>query len=347
MQSRNRLIILVSLFATTALGESPKIDEKMDWPWWRGPSHLNKAAIGAQPVTEFSDSKHVLWKAPVSGRGHASPTVMGNRIFLATSNQDKGSQSVVAFDRDSGKQLWIHDVNTGGLPGKIHAKNTHASSTIACDGERLFCVFYNNNSLQVTALGVSDGEPLWDERLGPYAPKRYEFGFAASPLIHGDHVIVLGDSEEGGFLTALGREKGNRVWTTDRPKEMNFSSPIVAKLADSEQLIISGCSRIAAYDPITGKALWESKEAFTDVTCGTVVWEGDLIFASGGFPKPLTIAVRAGTGETVWQNKKKSYEQSMLIHKGYLYTINDTGIAYCWRASDGEEMWSERLKGPI
>jgi outer membrane protein assembly factor BamB len=57
--------------------------------------------------------------------------------------------------------------------------------------------------------------------------------------------------------------------------------------------------------------------------------------------------VRVGTGEIVWQNNKKSYEQSMLVHDGHLYTVNDNGIAFCWRTKDGEERWSERLKGPI
>ena len=339
------LVLLASLAVTFSSGE--EINPQSDWPWWRGPARSNHAAAGSDPVVTFSQTENVVWKVPVSGRGHASPTIVGNRIFLATADADAEIQSVLAFDRSTGEPLWSSSVNEGNFPEKIHRKNTHASSTVACDGERVVAVFNNRDALHVVALSVTDGELLWEKRLGPYAPKRYEFGFAASPLVYGNTVIVLGDTEFGGFLTALDRRTGKQVWSVERPKQMNYSSPILATVGGVAQVLISGCSRLSAYDPKTGKALWVSMGASSDVTCGTVVWGDDLVFASGGFPEKLTAAVRSGTGEIVWQNKKKSYEQSMLVHDKHLYTVNDNGIAFCWNAKDGEERWSERLKGPV
>ena len=200
------LVLLASLAVTFSSGE--EINPQSDWPWWRGPARSNHAAAGSDPVVTFSQTENVVWKAPVSGRGHASPTIVGNRIFLATADADAEIQSVLAFDRSTGEPLWSSNVNEGNFPEKIHRKNTHASSTVACDGERVVAVFDNRDALHVVALSVTDGELLWEKRLGPYAPKRYEFGFAASPLVYGNTVIVLGDTEFGGFLTALDRRDG-------------------------------------------------------------------------------------------------------------------------------------------
>jgi hypothetical protein len=72
------------------------------------------------------------------------------------------------------------------------------------------------------------------------------------------------------------------------------------------------------------------------------------VYASGGYPKKETVAVRAdGSGTILWTNTVKCYEQSMLIHEGHLYAVDDGGVAYCWHAKSGREMWRSRLRGPV
>ena len=85
----------------------------------------------------------------------------------------------------------------------------------------------------------------------------------------------------------------------------------------------------------------------TQATCGTMVWDGETVFASGGYPEAQTIAVKADGSEVLWKNKQKCYEQSMLAHDGYVYGYTDGGIAVCWRAIDGREMWKTRLGGNV
>lgn len=83
-------------------------------------------------------------------------------------------------------------------------------------------------------------------------------------------------------------------------------------------------------------------------TCGTVVFEDGIVFASGGYPKSETVAVRAdGSGDVLWTNNVKCYEQSMLVHDGYLYAFSDSGVTYCWEAATGKEMWKTRMRGPV
>ncbi len=316
-----------------------------DWPWWRGPNSNGVAAAGQTPPTSWGDQKNIIWKAPLPSRGHGSPTIVGDRIFLATADEQRQVQSVVCLSRSTGEPKWKTDLSQGGFP-KIHSKNTHASQTVACDGERIFASFFHHEAIHLYALDLQ-GKTLWHKVAGPFNPKQYEYGYAASPLIYDEVVIVSGEYEKGGFIVAYDRRKGNEIWRTPRSKQLSFSSPIVAKVAGRDQLLLSGANRVSSYDPKNGRPLW-SCAGTTNATCGTMVWEGDLVFASGGYPKSETLAVRAdGSGQVVWRNGQKCYEQSMLVHNGHVYAITDAGVAYCWRAGDGQEMWKARLGGPV
>jgi len=319
-----------------------------DWPWWRGPNGNGVAEAGQRAPVQWSETKNVIWKTAIPGRGHASPTVIGDRIYLATADDTVQVQSVICCDRKTGTRLWKCNVNRGGFPKKIHRKNTHASSTIACDGQHLFVAFHHHDSIEVSALDFR-GRPIWKRVAGPFLPKKYANGYAASPLLFGRCVIIAADYDGGGggFLASLNAETGDVAWKTPRPPLSNFASPVIAHVSGREQLLISGCNLVASYNPVTGKPLWQTK-ATTMQTCGTVVWDTDLLYASGGFPEPGIVCLRAdGSGEVVWRNNQKLFEQSMLVHDGYVYAVNDNGIAFCWDGKTGDKLWSGRLRGPI
>ncbi len=325
---------------------APTAMQSSDWRWWRGPNSNGKAAEGQSPPVSWSDTENVAWKIPVPGRGHSSPTIVGNKIFLTTADERSQIQSVVCFERDSGKQLWQTEVNRGGFPAKIHNKNTHATPTVASDGERLYVSFNNHDAVQVTALDL-DGKQLWQQVAGPYMPRQYKYGYGPSPLLYKSLVIIASDFDGDSFLTALNSRSGKVEWKTPRLPKLSWSSPIVAHVAGREQLLISGQEMVASYDPNNGRQMWSCK-ATTSATCGTMVWDGDLVFASGGYPTAGTFAIRAdGSGRIVWQNNQKCYEQSMLAHEGFVYGVTDRGVAYCWKADDGTERWTARLGGPV
>lgn len=315
-----------------------------DWPNWRGPTFDNHAPAGSSVPTEFSETKNVIWKAAVEGRGHSSPIVVGNRVILTAADERRQVQTVIAFELETGRPAWTTELQKDGFAKKIHPKNTHASPTPAWDGERLLVSFHNGGMVKLTALSIT-GEKLWQTDAGAYQDS-YNYGYAASPLLHGKNVIVVGECERSGFLAAFDRASGKEVWRVARAGTTSYSSPIVAKAGGRELVVISGDDKLTAYDPADGRTVWEVP-GITKATCGTVVWDGDLIFASGGYPNKETLAVNAKTGQPVWRNGDKSYEQSMLAHDGHLYALNDAGIAICWRASDGEELWKERLGGPV
>lgn len=347
---RNRISLsttLILLFGVSSAGAQMLEAPAGDWPWWRGP-HRNGVAESEKPAPiEWSETKNVAWKTAVPGRGHSSPTVVGNRVLLATADEQAQVQSIVCFDRKKGTQLWKRDVNSGGLPTRIHAKNTHATPTIASDGKRLYASFLHHDAIEVVALDLK-GKPVWKQSAGKFVPNEYKNGYAASPLLYGNLVIVAGDYDGGdSFLIAFDRAKGKKVWQTPRPARINYASPVAARVAGRDQVLLSGCDMVAGYDPRDGKQLWKA-EATTMATAGTMVWDNDLVYASGGFPDSETACIRAdGSGEVVWRNNQKCYETSLLVHDGHVYAINNSGIAYCWNAQTGEERWHERLTAPI
>ena len=343
------LLALVAIGRTADLergiGDFPKLSADRDWPWWRGPSRNGIAAEQSVP-TKFGDKVGVLWKTPVPGRGHSSPIVVGNKIFLVTAETSPQVQSVVAFDRKTGKQLWKSDISKGGFPAKNHAKNTEATPTVACDGEKLFASFFHHETVQCTALDLN-GKQVWQKTVGPFNPKMFQYGYAPSPTLYRGSVIISAEFDGQSAITALDRQSGEQLWKAKRQSSITFSTPVVAHVAGKDQLLISGGNQVASYDPATGKELWTTPGT-TAATCGTMVWNSDTVIASGGFPKPETIAIKAdGSGKVLWKNGQKCYEQSMLSHDGHVYALTDVGVMYCWRASDGTEMWKQRLAGPI
>ncbi|MCA9160893.1 MAG: PQQ-binding-like beta-propeller repeat protein, partial [Planctomycetales bacterium] len=173
----------------------------MDWPWWRGPTRNGQA--GATPLpTEFSDSQNVEWKSAVPGRGHSSPIVVGEQVFLTTADEQSMVHSVVAFELDSGRQLWQQAVSQGGFPEKNHPKNTEASSTLASDGERLYATFFHHQKIELVALDLA-GQELWRVTAGAFNPKMFEYGYAPSPLLYGASVIVVAEYDGQSFMAAF------------------------------------------------------------------------------------------------------------------------------------------------
>ncbi len=328
------------------IADFPKLSAKTDWPFWRGPSRNGISQTGSKVPAEFGETQNVRWKTPVPGRGHSSPIVVGDRIYLATSDEAKQVQSIVAFDRASGQQLWKEDLSSGGFPANNHPKNTEATPTVASDGERLFAVFFHHKQVHLTALDFN-GKTQWKKAVGAFDPKRYEYGYAPSPMVYRNTVIVAAEHDGDSYIAAFERQSGKEAWRIPRPSSISFSTPVVAHVAGRDQLLISGQQQVCAYDPASGKQLWETA-ATTYATCGTMVWDGDIVFASGGYPVAGTFAIQAdGSGKVIWQNKQKCYEQSMIVIDGYVYALTDNGILYCWRGKDGQEMWRQRLSGPV
>jgi outer membrane protein assembly factor BamB len=222
-----------------------------------------------------------------------------------------------------------------------HSNSSAASSTVTCDGSQLYINFLNAGAVYTTALDLN-GKILWQQKICDYITHQ---GFGSSPVLHENLIIVSADHRGGGVIAALNRETGKVVWSQDRPKLPNYTTPAIVQAAGRTQMVLAGCNLISSFEPATGKKLWEINGS-TEECVVTAVTDGTRIFIGGGYPKNHTVAVEAdGSGKIAWQNNTRVYVPSMIQKEGHLYAVMDAGFAVCWKSDTGEELWKERLGG--
>ena len=337
---RQMNLLRLSLIFAVALSLNV-VSAAKDWPWWRGPDRNGIADAEQKPPVTFSSTESVKWVTPIPGRGHGSAIVVGDRVILQTADEATEVQSVICLHRRTGKPEWTTEVHRGGFP-KTNKKASHASSTPACDGEKVFVNFVSNGAAHTTALTLDGGKQLWQKKISDYVVHQ---GYGSSPAIYKSLVIVSADNKTGGAICAFNRSDGKEIWRVERPKFPNYPSPIILNVGGKDQLFMIGCELVSSFDPLTGEKLWEMEGATTECVTSTVT-DGTHIYTSGGYPKNHVAAIAAdGSKKTVWDNISRVYVPSMLIKDGYLYAVMDSGVAVCWNSATGERMWKERLGG--
>jgi len=331
------LIVTASLLATTTIAA--------DWPRFRGP---NGAGTSTEKVSLQFSEKELLWKTAIPGVGHSSPVIVGKNVYLQTAAKDGSTRSLLCVNAETGKITW--STNIPGHQGKTHKKNTTASGTPACDGERVFAGFWDGEKVSVLGFDL-EGKILWTTELGTYASQH---GFGHSPIIYGGLVIVNFDQDGAARLVALDAKTGKEKWSTKREAHRaSYSTPILLERDGKTELIVGTTTSIDGYEPDTGKVKWsypikwESGEMPLRAVAGPVM-AGDLVLLAmgdGGGSRYMVAVNPTGTKPAkVWDTKKDStYVPCPLIHEGYVYWVNDSGLAICAEAKTGKVQWSERV----
>ena len=321
----------------------PEGDGARYWPRWRGPSGQGVVEGTGYP-DRWSDSENVLWKRPVPGRGHSSPIVWGDRIFLTTS-RDRGRRvSILSFRRSDGMLLWQADAPNGRAE-RHHGKNSPASATVTTDGERVYASFGSRGMLAVDF----DGNIVWHRELGHI--DNYH-GPAGSPLLYRDSVIIYQDQNGGAFVIALDARTGETRWRTPRAARVGWGTPIAISVGDHDELIVSSQRFVQSYDPSTGDELWRCEGMLREVIPTPAVGHG-LVYCASGRAGP-TLAIRPGGRGNVtrthveWSITRGSpFVPSPTVYGDYLYQINDmSSILTNLNARTGETVWQERLGRP-
>jgi outer membrane protein assembly factor BamB len=321
-----------------------KISSEGDWPWWRGIDRDNHAK-GPVPPTTWTKEENIVWKANVPGRGHATPILWDDQVFVVTADEQSQEQFLIAFDRATGEQRWQTKLHQGDWP-QVHSKNSQASSTPACDGHAVFTAVARAEAIWISAIDLK-GNILWQKEAGPFEA---EFGYGSSPVIYGSYLIVQSDNKNGGFVAALDRATGTVVWRVRRARNDSYGTPVVAHVAGREQLLTSGQGVVISYDPATGNELWRC-DGPSEATANTMAFRDDVVFASGGYSDTFVMAIRAdGSGDVtsthvVWKEQFKMYVPSALVIEDRLLIMGDNGVGVCYSVADGSQLWKERIAG--
>ena len=344
--SRRTLVLIALLLAlpVTAIAiDNPVTQYAHEWPQWRGPLGTGVAPYGDPPLT-WSETENLRWKVELPGRGHASPIVWGDRVYLlaaveVTSDSNDGSLAlseasdatqvpipgggrrfrprgiqpenavrfvVLALDRGTGDILWERTAHTAVPHEGTHSTATWASASAVTDGEVLVASFGSNG---IYAYDL-DGGLLWQRDLGDQRT-RNAFGEGSSPAIHGSSVIVNWDHEGDSFIVALDRDSGETRWRRARDEPTSWSTPLVIDVEGRAQVVVNASNRVRAYDLETGDVVWHAGGMTTNAI-PTPTFADGLVYVMSGFRGNMLLAIRVagargdldGSEHVVWSHER-------------------------------------------
>ena len=333
-----------------------------NWPGWRGPSGDGISTEKNLP-TRWSKTENIAWTKPIAGEGHSSPIVWGDRVFLTTSLTEKNERRLLCLNRRNGKTIWERVVLKS-PPETLHRLNSRASNAPATDGKYIYVTFMLAKGEMVIAPNVGSermitpgrivvaaydfaGKEKWKTDVGDFVSAH---GFNSCPVLFEDLVIINGDHDGDAYIVAIDRKTGKERWRTMREnKTRSYVTPIIRKIGNRTQMILSGSISVASYDPRTGKRHWVM-DGPTEQFVASMVYNGEYVFVTGGYPERHILAIDPkGTGNVTkthiaWRTiRGAAYVPSPIVAGDYLLVVGDNGIANCFDAKSGESVWQERL----
>ena len=357
-------LTVTALLAGNAAAQQPTAPE---WPQWRGPGGQAHAETAA-PLRWGTD-ENILWKAPVEGRGHSSPIVVDDLIFLTSATSGEkvpGAGAIVHFlgseeflhpdslgadqrldvllfavDRHSGALRWRREVRAGALPyDNRHRIGSYANPTPVSDGKRVV-TWFGTQGLYAFSL---EGDLLWSQDFGGVGT--LGMGVATSPVLIAATglVVVQSDVEEGdgSFVAALDIATGAIRWRAERTQRVGWATPAVVRSAGGgpSLVIAMGTDEIVAYGADSGKERWRVEGLGGNAVPSPVTSGDGLVFAVTGYPRKNILALDLEDGSLRWDYRKgQGYVPSPIFHRGTLYLVSDGGILTALDGGTGEVIY--------
>lgn len=359
------LLIACTLLVITAatIGAEPS-NYAANWPNWRGPGHRGVAATAA-PL-HWSKTQNVKWKAAIPGKGHSTPVIWGEKLFLTTAVPVESPNdpavltgarivphkfTVICFDRNTGKVLWERVATTQTPHEGFHdTYGSFASNAPITDGEHVYA-YFGSRGLYVYDL---EGNLAWKKDFGVKMQMRRGFGEGAAPVLHGNTIVIVFDQEAGSFILAIDKRNGKELWRKSRDEVSTWAQPLVVEHQGREQVIANGDNRVRSYDLKTGELIWECAGLGTNAIPVPVQFE-DMVIVMTGHREPNLLTIRLGgkgdiTGSefVVWTNDRgNSYSASPVLQDGMLYVLTDRGMLSNFDARTGAKHYhQQRLPQP-
>ncbi len=330
-----------------------------EWGRFRGPNGSGVAADSRLPTT-WSATNNLKWKVALPGCGSSSPIISGRRVFITCysgygdgssgGSPEKLQRHLVCLDRNTGKILWdralLAEMPEDPYSGNLRERG-YASNTPVTDGERVFAFFGKTGVLAFNF----EGQQLWKISVGKQSSNR-RWGSGASPILWQNRVIVNA-AEEGRSILALDKLTGKEVWKAEVDSlELSFVTPVLVECAGGRiDLAIAVPGELWGLNPDTGKLRWFAQTGITGNVSPSVVVGDGVVYATGGYPRQGTIAVRAGGKGNVtqtnvrWSSENASYVPSPVVYHSHLFVVSDQGFAMCMEAKSGTLVYRERLPG--
>lgn len=327
------------LFALLCVLCASAVTSAEDWPQWRGSRGDGTSTETAVP-TKWSETQNIKWKVPLPGKGHGSPIVVGGKIFLNTCLEKDNRRVLMCLDRNDGKVIWQRDVLSAPLERK-HGLNSYASSTPACDDQRVFATFLSGKDVIVAAYDL-DGKELWRKSPGRFTSMH---GWSCSPILYGDSIIVNCDHDGEGYIVRLKCDTGDQVWRIERPNHTrSYCNPAIFEVNGQKQMVLSGTKCVTSYNPDTSALNWMI-EGPTEQYVASMVCTDGVFCITAGFPEYHTLGI-SPQGKTIWHEKGQAlaaYVPSPVGFDKWFFLVSEDGHAVCFEAKTGRLMWTQKI----
>jgi len=359
------LVICLCVLPRAAWAADRPADYAKSWPQWRGPEWTG-VAPHANPPVQWSETQNVRWKVKIPGKGHATPVVWGDQVFVLTAAasgkraQPKPMQApprrrrgprtlksdrvlkfmILAVSRRNGAVLWQRTVCEERPRQGTHPTGTWASNSPMTDGERVYA-FFGSRGLYCFDM---QGKAQWSRDFGEMNVKM-NFGEGSSPALHGDTIVVNWDHEGQSFIVALNKSTGQELWRVNRDEITSWATPLVVEHEGKAQAIVSATGRIRGYDLKTGKVMWECGGMTRNVIPTPVAANG-IVYVTSGFRGNAMLAIRlsaakgdiANTKAILWRynGRETPYAPSCLLYGDKLYFLRrNNEFISCFDAGKG------------
>lgn len=319
-----------------------------DWSQFRGP---NGTGVAPGPLPDI-DPKAPLWKTAIPGKGRSSPVVVAGKVYLQTAAADGSTRTLLCLNAADGKIEWSRDVQ--GTTAPTHAKNSLASSTPACDGERIYCVWWDGSGVALHAYDLK-GNEIWRTSLGGF---NSQHGPAFSPMVHKGIVYVNVDDDDRAEIVAVDARTGEKKWFAARKNDRAcYSTPVVVRRSGHpEEVVLATTHVITSYEPATGRVNWEYTIHWPAGSkplrvIGHAVYASGLVIVSsgdgGGSRYMVAVDPERQPPVKAWDLAQNTlpYVPCILTKGDRLYWLGDKagGYAVAAEPKSGKILFSERV----
>lgn len=370
MKKTSSVVVLAFLLASISFVIA-QAQTAAHWPQWRGP-FFNGMARGDGPTT-WSDTSNIKWKTEIPGRGHSTPAIWGDRIFVTTAvpigkpaasgtfptsgEAQRGGAGggagplvehrfdVLCLDRKTGKILWQRTAKTATPHEGYHrAYGSFASNSPVTDGKYVYASF---GSRGIYAYDFN-GKLIWQTDAGVQMKMRLAFGEGTAPLLAGDRLFLVFDYEGESFMIALDKRNGKELWRAARDERSSWSTPLAIEHGGRTEIVVSATNKVRSYDPETGKVLWESAGLGANAI-PVPVYQNGIVYVMSGYRDPKLMAIKLGkqgdlTGSDaiVWSHTRGlAYTASPVLFDNKLYVVTDNGMVTAFNATSGEPYYAQ------
>ena len=316
-----------------------------DWPQFRGPNRDGASAETGLLEDLPASGPPLVWKATGLGIGYSTVSVVGNRIY--TIGEDHEFSSVIALDAAGGKKVWSTKLGKAGAPGMPAFEGPRATPTV--EGDLLVAV---SQWGELACLDTANGKERWRKDYAKdFGGRRPEWGFAESPLIDGDRVIITPGGRDGSVV-ALNKDTGALVWRSkgfsDAP---HYSSLIAAEIGGVRQYIQLTAESVAGIATADGSLLWRAPRKGRTAVIPTPIYSDGYVYVSSGYGVGCNLFKVTGasgrfSAEEVYANKVLGNKHGGVTKVGeFVYGHADDKGWTCQDFRSGAARWQDNRLG--